>query len=55
MRLGKMQVKMGLAMVLHKFDILKCSKTSEEFQHDPTTAGVVHLGGIWLKVAKRKV
>ncbi|XP_026462806.1 cytochrome P450 6k1-like, partial [Ctenocephalides felis] len=54
MRLAKLQMKVGLAMTLYKFDILKSAKTSQEIRHDPESSGVSLLGGIWLQVAHRK-
>lgn len=54
MRLGKMQVKVGLVQILQKFKFeLPNEWKNHELEFDPNVFLLTPLGGINLKVAKR--
>lgn len=54
LRLGKMQAKVGIATMLHKFSYeLDARHANEELKFSPSTFVLTPIGGINLKVKKR--
>lgn len=55
MRLGKMQTKVGLVLMLQKFRFeLENESKNRELEFDPKSALLAPLGGVHLRVFKRK-
>ncbi|CAG9859907.1 unnamed protein product [Phyllotreta striolata] len=54
MRFGKLQTKVGIAFVLHKYKITLSKKTQIPMQIDPTKVFPTVIGGVWLNLEKIK-
>ena len=55
MRFGLMQTKVGLVSLVSKYQISVSKKTSIPVVFDPTSFGLLPLGGMWLQIRKRVV
>ncbi|KAG8326347.1 hypothetical protein J6590_044333 [Homalodisca vitripennis] len=54
MRMGKVAVKAGLAMLMKRFSIQTTSRTPNPLKYDPHTINTVAVGGMWLRLVDRK-
>lgn len=49
-KFGLMQIKVGLASILKKFELSSCSKSSESLVMIPNTLFLLVKGGLWINV-----
>ena len=55
-RLGLLQVKVGIAQMVHKFKIVATPRTPAKFEVNPTNqTGIEMKGGTWVKFERRGV
>ena len=52
-RFAMLEAKMALAAVFRKFTLVKCKKTVEKIELDPSHILGGNIGGIWLKAIPR--
>ena len=52
MRLGYLQTKLGLAMLLYNYKFQPCERSDNPIKIDPVPLIHGPSGGVWLKVSK---
>ncbi|KAJ9594998.1 hypothetical protein L9F63_013720 [Diploptera punctata] len=55
LRFGLMQVKLGLAVLVHRFEFDLCEKSKVPLIMDPKKFVMNTIGGLWLRMTPRKV